>query len=531
MKNFKISYLVDIMNGVENDGEKVRIAIEGCCHGELDAIYDNLIKNNEKSGSELPELLIICGDFQAIRNKYDLECISIPPKYQKIGDFREYYSGNKKAPLLTIFVGGNHEASNYLDELKYGGWVAPNIYFLGHSGVVWYKGLRISGISGIWNLFNFNKPRLEIVPYENPSFIKSAYHVRKLDFIKQYLIRENLSIMVSHDWPKDIVYSGSVNWLLQNKPFFKKDIQTGRLGSEVNKVLLHKLRPLQWYSAHLHVRFTALVDHTKTKRRISAPQEAEAKKLKGSSFNNNEIVISLSSDESDEEELSNETNATMGQEHNAQEIQINMEDSSEDELPTYEKPVEETGSKEVENVVRETGTENTEKLVEETTKHMEKGGEEAKDAAINGSEILETPPQEENQFTEFLALDKCLPRRRFLEFRHVPVTSSTHPSFHDNNLYLDKEYIAITRAVENSFVKTEFYKSLNKFENIFNLDQNIRKELEREVDIECSKLDKMSPEDFIIHPEAFAITAPPDATRLALYSNPQTSNFITRFGL
>jgi lariat debranching enzyme len=42
-----------------------------------------------------------------------------------------YYSGEKKAPVLTIFIGGNHEASNYLQELPYGGWVAPDIYYLG----------------------------------------------------------------------------------------------------------------------------------------------------------------------------------------------------------------------------------------------------------------------------------------------------------------------------------------------------------------------------------------------------------------
>jgi hypothetical protein len=42
-----------------------------------------------------------------------------------------YYSGEKKAPVLTVFIGGNHEASNYLQELPYGGWVAPDIYYLG----------------------------------------------------------------------------------------------------------------------------------------------------------------------------------------------------------------------------------------------------------------------------------------------------------------------------------------------------------------------------------------------------------------
>ena len=28
-----------------------------------------------------------------------------------------YYTGEKKAPVLTIIIGGNHEASNYMWEL------------------------------------------------------------------------------------------------------------------------------------------------------------------------------------------------------------------------------------------------------------------------------------------------------------------------------------------------------------------------------------------------------------------------------
>ncbi len=51
-----------------------------------------------------------------------------------MNSFYKYYSGEKTAPVLTVFVGGNHEASNHLRELYYGGWVAPNIYYLGTSG-------------------------------------------------------------------------------------------------------------------------------------------------------------------------------------------------------------------------------------------------------------------------------------------------------------------------------------------------------------------------------------------------------------
>lgn len=47
-----------------------------------------------------------------------------------------FYQNQKRAPILTIFVGGNHEATNYLRDLYYGGWAAENIYFLGASGVI-----------------------------------------------------------------------------------------------------------------------------------------------------------------------------------------------------------------------------------------------------------------------------------------------------------------------------------------------------------------------------------------------------------
>jgi hypothetical protein len=56
-----------------------------------------------------------------------------------------------RADHFLCAVGGNHEACNHLWELYYGGWVAPNIYYMGHAGVVNFGGLRIGGISGIYN--------------------------------------------------------------------------------------------------------------------------------------------------------------------------------------------------------------------------------------------------------------------------------------------------------------------------------------------------------------------------------------------
>jgi lariat debranching enzyme len=40
-----------------------QIAVEGCCHGELDTIYSTLQHLEQKEGKKI-DLLICCGDFQ-----------------------------------------------------------------------------------------------------------------------------------------------------------------------------------------------------------------------------------------------------------------------------------------------------------------------------------------------------------------------------------------------------------------------------------------------------------------------------------
>ena len=138
----------------EVSDQSLTIAIEGCCHGDLDIIYKR-IEEYEKKSNRKVDLLLICGDFQSMRNAADFHSSSIPPKYRRLGDFPRYYAGEIQAPVLTIFIGGNHEASQPLRELYYGGWMAPNIFYLGAAGVVRFGGLRIGGISGIYKSHDY----------------------------------------------------------------------------------------------------------------------------------------------------------------------------------------------------------------------------------------------------------------------------------------------------------------------------------------------------------------------------------------
>lgn len=64
----------------------MRIAVEGCAHGELEIIY-NAIAESEKVDGKKVDLLLCCGDFQATRNWKDVNCMAVPDKYKNMGSF------------------------------------------------------------------------------------------------------------------------------------------------------------------------------------------------------------------------------------------------------------------------------------------------------------------------------------------------------------------------------------------------------------------------------------------------------------
>lgn len=136
----------------------MRIAVVGCSHGELDNIYasaQHADHEAKQKGQPGIDLLICCGDFQvrlhfrtigrlcsqaptvgvttmltrkahsfnclilqAMRSPPDLHAMACPPKFRRLGHFHHYYAERKRAPFLTIVIGGNHESSGYMWELS-----------------------------------------------------------------------------------------------------------------------------------------------------------------------------------------------------------------------------------------------------------------------------------------------------------------------------------------------------------------------------------------------------------------------------
>ena len=190
--------------------------------------------------------------------------MACPVKYRKLNTFYKYYSGQLQAPFPVICIGGNHEASNYFLELYHGGWVAPHFYYLGTTGSVLFGGLRISGLSGIFKAYHFNKGQDESCPMNRDS-IYSAYHVRRYSVWKlNQLHGHSVDIMLSHEWPTCIWKYGNYQSLLKWKSHFGPDLLRNQLGNPALNHLLFQLQPKQWFAGHLHCKFSATVKHQDT---------------------------------------------------------------------------------------------------------------------------------------------------------------------------------------------------------------------------------------------------------------------------
>ncbi|KAI5362963.1 putative calcineurin-like phosphoesterase domain, ApaH type, lariat debranching enzyme [Septoria linicola] len=519
------------------ESNEVRLAIEGCGHGTLHAIYASIEEACKQKGWPGIDLLIIGGDFQSVRNAFDLNCVSMPPKYRSMCDFHEYYSGQRTAPYLTIFVGGNHEASNYLFELYHGGWVAPNIYYMGAANVLRLGPLRIAGLSGIWKGFDYRKPHFERLPY-NESDMKSIYHVREVDVRKLLQIRTQVDVGVSHDWPQGVEWKGDWKKLFRFKKFFEEDARSGKLGSVAAKQVLDRLRPKYWFSAHLHCKFAAVIQHED-----QAPSGTSQSAPAGTSS------FAVPSQNKDEVDLNGEE-ATDGDRNippakNADEIDLDLDDDEAESesvpnvLATQAQAIEKPGNEDEIDLDLD-GDEGAGLTTNGSPAQKQNGvsGEESRLAAARAAlpasfaprkqpEPMEHPADITNTETNFLALDKCLPNRDFLQLISAsskPVRDESRPL----RLQYDREWLSITRAFARSEAtplgdtdaRVPPVKSQAEYRDL--------------IDAERAWVDQNIDDAQLNIPENFVITAPvydggkfqdPEYQQVKEFPNPQAADF------
>lgn len=70
-----------------------------------------------------------------------------------------------------------------------------------------------------------------------------------------------MDVFLTHDWPQGIYHYGCIQELIRKKKFLQQEVESSTLGSPAAAELLAHLKPSYWFSAHLHVKFAAHMEH------------------------------------------------------------------------------------------------------------------------------------------------------------------------------------------------------------------------------------------------------------------------------
>jgi lariat debranching enzyme len=209
-----------------------------------------------------------------------------------------------------------------------------------------------------------------------------------------------LDIQLSHDWPLGIEQHGDTQGLLRRKPFFRAEVEQNNLGSPPLREILDMIKPRWWFAAHLHVKFKASVKHV-------APEKPPP------AFHNLSLAPSQVRHPKKSPQAEKESKVP------------EPADSARDPIP------DETTANEVAN---------PDKYDEEKSERVP----ETEFISLESSNRCDGPDLTD-QMTEFLALDKCLPRRQYLSILQIPVDMPKAEA----RLEYDLEWLAILRKTHH----------------------------------------------------------------------------------
>jgi lariat debranching enzyme len=338
---------------------------------------------------------------------------------------------------------------------------------------------------------------MESFPY-NSNDIRSIYHTREFQFHKLNHFSSPLDVFISHDWPNGITDYGNVNQLLRFKPFFKDDISRGRLGSPPSMDLLKNLRPRWWFGSHLHCRFTATVNH----------KPLESEQLDVSANNEDEIDL---------DELESSASQSKLQVKNDDEIDLDGDDEvinipqqaskNEDEIDLDDE------NDEVINIPQQASNNNEDEIdLDEDSTTEPRNFKRFKSPIFTPKQI------NTNQTTQFLALDKCLPRRHFMEIVEIPLTDPDTNTDQKLQLEYNLEWLAIVKAF-NELTPTRPTQSKLRFK-----EKEVKEQIERNL-IALEQATKLGSFDKTV-PQNFSQIAPTQANHSSVVNNgPGNLNF------
>lgn len=198
----------------------------------------------EKARGRSVDLVLAVGDVEAFRRADDHR-----RKTAKRGmpaEFAEYADGLRKMRRPLYFIGGNNEDFEALHDAQEGLELAPQVHYLGRSGLRQLQGLRIAYLSGI------HAPRFLDQPLKRPTSLdtaKQAGYFRAPEVERISNLRD-VDILLVHEWPRGIVQRARDEGLASGRP-----LPSYWIGNPITRRLVDTVRPRWVLCGHSHKAF------------------------------------------------------------------------------------------------------------------------------------------------------------------------------------------------------------------------------------------------------------------------------------
>ena len=166
-------------------------------YGEWDLLCDTVEQLIEE-GNQI-DMIIVTGDAQTMRFEEDLKSFAAPAHYRQLGSFYKLHNGERKIPRPTIVLGGNHESSDFLHLLPFGGWLAPDIFYTGRANSLIIEDVSITAICVLYNSHYYYEKVVEKYPIRSKTDLHKCFNIRAFSYF-QILGLHETQIMLSHDW-------------------------------------------------------------------------------------------------------------------------------------------------------------------------------------------------------------------------------------------------------------------------------------------------------------------------------------------
>lgn len=217
----------------------MNIAVFGDLHGNWGDFCRIARELNQKVKLDA---ILQCGDAQPIRSDEDLAFVSTPAKYRNPGDFVKVLDGSITIPVQMLFIGGNHEPYNFLDQHMEGGFIAGRLYYLGRAGFrMLDERISVSGLSGVYSPKYFEKPRL-LWPY-NESKRKQATYFNEAE-VRSMSGHPLMHILLLHEWPDIMNAARDATW----------PAHWDRVGIQPLSAIINAKAPRWTFCGHMHKR-------------------------------------------------------------------------------------------------------------------------------------------------------------------------------------------------------------------------------------------------------------------------------------